>query len=548
MAQTQVKVYDTFAVPHIPGLEASLLIPKKRGAFDPEVFTQVGTRLGALVWWRFQDSWADFTDLAEAARKAGLPSLFAPLPHPTSPTVAFNRMTRAAERVIGDEQWHGTKVDRVSRQGSRIPAKVRTWCNQFKPPALVEAIQTWEPDRSAPESVDAKAEPSPLRRPFHVRLWICLRQDPKKSLAEELPLPNVMETPPIAPDTRRMPTMEVARFFMVVETDPVQGVEEILDITDHVVNAARSPEKRQAEQKALVAEVLKMLGLIPSGPPWPTAVLRVPANLKMGAHLYTVLDRQRTRATSPEIGDGVNEALEDVAGIKLMPGLFVVPGNPGIERSEALLAYLEAVPHCDCGMFNLYATEGAPQLAGLMQPALEDDIERLERELRGLYAKNAGARALRSSWLRIAAQRWRLQRNRELLGPVTDRLEGRLKELAGNLEERAGDVDLAAKPSRAAGKKLPGLQKVFEAIEAFARGERVKKGSPLVTKALARSMGPLQSLRCKMLQRRLRKLVLATIHVSWDRSHGNEADARARIERLRPVLADAAGYLEEQCR
>jgi hypothetical protein len=268
----------------------------------------------------------------------------------------------------------------------------------------------------------------------------------------------------------------------------------------------------------------------------------------MGAHLYTVLDRQRTRATSPEIGDGVNEALEDVAGIKLMPGLFVVPGDPGIERSEALLAYLEAVPHCDCGMFNLYATEGAPQLAGLMQPALENDIERLERELRGLYAKNAGARALRSSWLRIAAQRWRLRQSRELLGPVTDRLEGRLKELAGNLEERAGDVELAAQPARAAGKKPPGLQKVFEAIEAFARGERVEKESPLVTKALARSMGPLQSLRCKMLQRRLRKLVLATIHVSRDRSHGNDADARAHIERLRPVLADAAGYLEEQCR
>ena len=444
---------------------------------------QTKNRVGAFVWWRFQESYADFTTLAEAAEKAGLPPLFAPLPHPVSPSVAFNRMTRAAERVIGGKYWNGVVVHQTSPLKSKIPKPVREWCKELRPRPLVAAIQTWEPEETTRIG-------RPLRRPFHVHLWVCLRQDP---------------------ESRYLPTMEVSCFFMTVETPNKEK-----DITDHVVAAAGSP---------------KALRRMPPA---------IRDNVEMGQHLFTVLDRQRTQATSPEISDGVNEALEDVAGVKLKPGLFAVPGNTGVRRGKALLSYLTKVPGCAGGMFDFNTEAEAQQLGSLIQPVLEGDVARLEQEINDLAGSEVGAAALRTLWQQLAHQRWRIERNAPLLGRAARELEGRLETAGQTLKQKAGKVVLDPEPPETAAKRL---SKAFRDIRAFAKGGKVEELAA-VPQALGRATRDLRSLRYKSLLRRMRKLVEATVHVFWDRSHGNRDDALDRTDRLRPVLGSAIAYNE----
>lgn len=470
------------------------------------------TRVGALVWWKFQNSAGNFADLADAALQAKFPTLFLPLLHPVSETVAFNRMTRAAERVLEGKRWRGDTVDRAGLAGGAVPPEeVTDWSTQFEPAALIAAVQTWEP----------------LERPWHVRLWICLRQDPV---------------------SRYLPTMEVTRFFMVIETTP-KGT---LDITDHVVKAATATDESQvaAEEKALVAEVLHNLGVKSPPDSMPNEALRVGGNLTMGRHLYRVLNRERTLATSSEIGDGVNEALEEVGGVKLRPGLFVVPGETGVERGQAALEYIEAIPNTDAGMFDLYERKNASGAAGLIRPILEGEAGRLRQDITDLEIGDVGVQALRTWWRRLEAQQKWLDLNNELLGPAGAKLMTSLEEVRTVFLDKVNrkatmpgkEIDLDPEPTTAA---RAHLEDGLEGIRALAEGGDVVEKLTAANSELGGGQSAMRSMRCALLLRRLRKLAAATLHVSRDRSHGSVDDARQRTQVLRRALGVAVDYIRE---
>ncbi len=440
-------------------------------------------RVGGLVWWSFHNGAADVTELADGAMAAQLPTLFLPLPHPVSQSVAFHRMIRAADRMIDDQRWHGNAIDKhqIDKHQVEIPEPVATW----RPDALFGIAQLWQPEQ--------------LER-LRVRLWIAF--DPR------------------APE---LPTTDVVRFFMESKTgDEPRWI----DITDHAVEKAE----------------------------------KVAANLIMAQQLYEVLNRERILATSAEIGDGINEALTEVGGVKLHPCLYVMPGEAGVVREEAVLGYLDAVADTDTGNLDLFQRKTASQLAGLIRPTLEAEIERLQVKIDKLG--DVGVGALRSRWLELEDQRRRLDLNAELLGAAAGELTELLNKARQTLLAKARakglrlgkEVDLAAKPGAAVQAHLrKGFDTICEGSEPGDVNDRreywkqVKSQLAAADKELSRGQSAARCAGCGLLIRRLRKLLAATLHAFDDRAHGDVETAGERAMILHRALVSGVGYIRGRC-
>jgi len=233
---------------------------------------------------------------------------------------------------------------------------------------------------------------------------------------------------------------------------------------------------------------------------------------RMAARLGEMYDEERTLSTYPEIGDGVMAALADVGGVKLRPGLWSVPGEAGIGRADATLAYLRGIGSSKSGMMDLYDeldTHG--DLEGLVQIALLEEIESLDQDLDvgSLAAKKTGA--LRTAWNRIAETAARIEANRMVLGPTAGELLKRLSPLRERVSEaaRRENVELERRAGKAA---VRHLQRALESLRQAAQDGDRKKISDLRpflskarTAALAGGFAPLLD--------RLRRLADAAAHV-----------------------------------
>lgn len=426
------------------------------------------TRLGSLIWWRFQRVAADIADLAAYAKNAGYPDIYLPLPDPVESEVAFNRMVRAGERVIEGNRWLSGRVETAEVAGRpRLPDDVRDWIRTQGEDLLIAVAERREPDQASPE-------------PWRVWLWICLRT---------------------AAGAEYLPTMDLVRVFMVVETR--SSTPEALDITDHVIKAAGSSSEMDRETAALVDRVERNPQASRNSARTAAAILRI------AALQYGVLDRERTLATSPEIGDGVMLALEEQGGVRLRPGLFVVPGESGVKRCEATVKYLLRAPDTDAGMMDIHGSRRSLSLVGLVRPVLLEEIERLAQKIAMVKADEIGTRALGTLVREVAALEERLTLNKPVLGSGFKELWEAVAKTRQMLEERMGPI----KP---------------QAVSGGAR-----RGRP--------------TLDCANLQRRLRKLKAAARHASLSQAHGSEAEARRRVKALDRAVARAEEYVAHRC-
>ena len=244
-------------------------------------------------------------------------------------------------------------------------------------------------------------------------------------------------------------------------------------------------------------------------------------------------DEERTLATYPEIGDGVMDALEDVGGVKLRPGLFSVPGQAGIERADAAVQYLRTIGGTRAGIMDLYderKPSGAPE--GLVQLALLEAVDALADEIEraDLAAKQTGA--IRTQWDRIGALEERIRANRQILGPAAGELIRRLerprKRLRQAASERGIELTRRGRPS-----DVKHLEQALATLRRVAKTGDVtglEEARPLLVRAQAAALAG----GFAPLLRRLRKLADAAEHV-------HEGP-------LYRALGEAVGFVEERAR
>lgn len=253
----------------------------------------------------------------------------------------------------------------------------------------------------------------------------------------------------------------------------------------------------------------------------------------MRKRIRDMYQEELTLATYPEIGDGVMEALEDVGGVKLRPGLYSVPGQAGIDRADAAVEYLRTIGSTRAGIMDLYdGPQAAPAPESLVQLALHEAIEALADELDPATLEAMKTRALRTQWERIEGLEERVETNRPILGPAAGELVQRLEPL----RRRVGDVALDKKivlerPARPAAVRR--LRKALDALRRAARArdraalDRARRGlAGAQPAALAGGFAPLL--------RRLRKLA--------------DAADRVQDQALYPSLAEAVDFVEERAR
>lgn len=233
---------------------------------------------------------------------------------------------------------------------------------------------------------------------------------------------------------------------------------------------------------------------------------------RMLARIRKMYDRERNQATYPEIGAGVMDALEDVGGVKLRPGLYSVPGQAGIDRADAALKYLRSIGSTRAGIMDLYdEPQEATAPEGLVQIALQEEIEALAAELEPAALEPMQTAALRTQWERIGALEERILANRLILGPASE-------ELLRHLEpprKRVRKIALGKKVELTRRRRPADVRNLKEALEALRlvakRGDVAgfREARPLLVRAqpaaLAGGFAPLL--------RRLRKLADATEHV-----------------------------------
>lgn len=462
--------------------------------------------VGNLLWWRFWDTATDLADLARVALEVNYPTLFLPVPHPISSSVALWRaLQRATANVpAGHGRWRADSVGVEGLMRRQSPEAFRVWSRSYDPRPLLGVVLRWEPDRE------------PLERPWHVHLWVGLRCD---AGAEHLPLYDRLRI-----------FMEVylgAVRLEVEVTDSVVKIVADLKAMDQEVMNIRAQHKTDL-QKSLPEEEERRL----------VEALRL--DLWMGERIYSRLDEELYAATAPEIGDGVMAALEDVGGVKLRPGLFTVPGQAGIARAEATEKYLRQVGRTEAGRFDLYAPAAERAgTAGLVLSELKAEVRALHAEASRLDPQTIGTRALRTRWLALDGLESRLRSNEPFLGKAVAGLLDLLEEARRELRRKAESRELALEPGATA---VAGLRTALETLHDVARDQdwaELHRGEDLLKphQETARRLGVGDLLR------RLRKLTAATLHVREESFRGGEDQARRRTRVLCDALAAAAADL-----
>lgn len=406
-------------------------------------------RVGALLWWRFIDAATPLPKLADAARGAGFPALFLPVPFPVSYSVAFQRALRRATASVPDTIGGQWTADRVSIHARSLDPVLKR------------------------HGIDAET---------------------RKALLAKLPTPDLIFTHQV---NRWEPGGDPARPWLAKILCTLERK------TGKLVTVVVSPSPKKDRTDRMVARIRTMYG------------------------------QEGTLATYPEIGDGIMDALEDVGGVKLRPGLYSVPGQAGIERADAAVEYLRGIGGTRAGIMDLYDERkpaGAPE--GLVQMALLEAIDALGEEIEtaGLDAKQTGA--IRTQWDRIGALEERIRANRQILGSAAGELLRRLepprKRLRGIALEKKIELTRRGRPA-----DVKHLKTALEALRRVAKtGDRagLQEARPLLVRAQAAALAG----GFAPLLRRLRKLADATEHV-------HEGP-------LYRALGEAVGFVEERAR
>lgn len=492
--------------------------------------------VGNLSWWLFRDTATDLAELARIALKVDYPTLFLPVPHPISSSVALRRaLQRATANVpAGYGRWRGELLAGVAT-GEEVPNQLQAWTDELhtqqkklraEQEKNTPEPQTPEPHISEPhQGMLLRWEPErlPTERPWHVHLWAWLLPD---EVGERLPLYE---------------RLRILMEIYIRREKPRRVPERVeWDATDSVVKTAIDPKAREQEITNILAQVKAKLQQSLSAVEERRLIETLRLDLGMGERLYSRLDEELYLATAPEIGDGVMAALEDVGGVKLRPGLFTVPGRAGIARAEATEKYLRRVGRTEAGRFDLYAPAAERTgTAGLVLSELEAEVRALHEEVASLNLRTTGIRALRTRWLALDGLEQRLQRNEPFLGEAVTGLRNLLEEARRELRQKAERKELAPEPGATA---IADLRMALETLHDAARAQDRAElhGTEELLKPhqeTARRLGVGDLLR------RLRKLVAATLHARGETFRGGEEEARRRRRDLCDALAAAAADL-----
>jgi hypothetical protein len=225
---------------------------------------------GSFLWWILRDSATPPAALKSAAKSAGFPARF--LPSSVKPQVIFRRaLERAAANAPADlGRW---RVDIVRPN--------RKWKLRAPP-----ALDAWRTESDSHLGVVEKWEPESFEEPWHVRLWIGMRE-------------------------------QMFKAFEILDDGTA------VDVTD------------------VATGTLTSSGGGPS------------VSQQMARRIFEMLSEEESQATAPEIGEGVQKALEDVDGAKkLRPGLYFLPGEDGTARAKVTADYLDKVGHTVVGMYT----------------------------------------------------------------------------------------------------------------------------------------------------------------------------------------------------
>jgi len=464
---------------------------KKMKAMKDKLILQ---RIGALLWWRFEDAATDPTTLAKLAHAVGYPSIFLPVPFPVSNKVAFHRALRRATSGVPDDiggRWNH----------NRIPVNADT--SQLLKDSGI-AAPTWRVWITAsdriPESTMAKALRGSGVEAKERTSWFVM--DDRVSTSS---LMQFLEKRELATD--------LARFLGELGLEPEtwrKQLEKAISDLQQVQRFAPGKTPRRPWLGKLLCAVEPSSGILLF-----VLVSDSPASdgsYQMVDRIRAMYDEERTLSTNPEIGDGVMAALEDARGVKLRPGLWAVPGNDGIARSDVALEYLRGIGSTKAGVMDLYDDADAyREIEGLVQIALLDAIEDFDEKLGQAALEAMQTGALRTAWSELTEMKARIEGNRVVLGAATDQLLERLEPLRQRVRDTAGRKKVALEQT--AGETevhhlLDALEKLRQAAH---RGDRAALAA-----ALPLLRGDQPAARAggfAALLRRLRKLAEEAEHI-----------------------------------
>jgi hypothetical protein len=455
-------------------------------------------RVGGLIWWIFHNSDSEPEALVQHARTAGFPAIFLPLPHPVGPEVAFQRgLDRATAMTPGESRLW--RADRVLRP-TRLSHR-----------------------RPAGGQATAKKQPDPRDRLTHLQ----------RGYGE---VPDRIEQAILD----HSPELAVA---VVQSWEPVWRI--------YLWCAMRCDE---AARRLPLSEVLITVPAV-TGPPARSRAEGMQE--RMRDRVARVLDH----ATAPEIGEGVVDALEEVGGVKLRPGLFSLPGEAGLRRGEAVLRYLASVGDTQAGMYDLYEGARGGAKPGLVLSVLRDEMTALDAKVRELDVREVGVGALRTLWFETREFAERLSLNEALLGEHLSGLKANLEATQRLLARKAAekktarDKPVPLEPSPTSGER----ERLAEALRRLALA--AQGTHPDVTALgeandmLGKAQGAVRERRLRLLVRRLRRLVEATCHAlevpagaagGRPRRRGQPARPGERATLFQGAVTEAIAHVEER--
>jgi len=295
----------------------------------------------------------------------------------------------------------------------------------------------------------------------------------------------------------------------------------------------------EAARHLPLSQVLRTAPVVTGTPALPLATeMQERVRNKIG----TVLEN----ATAPEIGDGVIDALEEVGGVKLRPGLFSVPGEGGVRRGEAVLRYLAGVGDSEAGMYDLYEEARGGAKPGLVLSALRDQMTELATKVKELDVTKVGVGALRTLWFETRDFAERLALNEALLGEHLSVLNADLKaaqemlakKVEGKKTASGKTVVLEPRPGKRQRQRLAAALRQVAARAAKPDAIALKEANRM----LGDAQGAVREPRLRLLVRRLRRLIEATCHALKTPS-GAGARHRKLFSR---ALQEAVAHVEER--
>lgn len=237
---------------------------------------------------------------------------------------------------------------------------------------------------------------------------------------------------------------------------------------------------------------------------------------KMEERVRQLFLHERTHATAPEINDCLSDTFTEVMGLKLRPGLFLLPGQSGINLARATVEVVRAVGASKAGMFVLDAfRDDLKSIAGDVAENLNIEVEDLHAEiievLQTCGGKPAGTGALRTRWEKLGTVILRVRAFGRILGKVEQELQAKVAELRSLLEEEAERRGVSLE-RRATANQVKSLHDVLQMVctaatnrdrdrLAAASGE-LRKGQPAARAGLIAH-----------LYSRLRSLTIAAVQV-----------------------------------